>query len=307
MAAGADVAADTDEIATAERLAGDRVALLEWGSAVRRDLPWRHTRDPWAVLVSEVMAQQTQVARVVPKWTEFLERWPTPAAFAGASLPELLELWSGLGYPRRAKALHATAQIVTAERGGQMPLELPALMALPGIGPYTARAVLAFAAEADVGVVDTNIARILARRSGSTLSARVAQLLADEFVSPGRAWEHNQSLMDLGAMLCRPTPDCEACPLSAGCTWFLAGRPDPDPARGSAGVSTRQAPFAGSDRQGRGRLLRAAATTAIASGGLAEAAGWPDDEPRALRVATDLVREGFLEIDEGGYRIAGGA
>ena len=279
-------------------------ALADWGRSVRRDLPWRATRDPWAVLVSEVMLQQTQVARVVPKWTEFLRRWPTPGTAATAGFSEILEVWTGLGYPRRARALHDTAKVVTAEHGGTFPDDLAALLALPGVGPYTARAVLAFAFERDVGVVDTNIARVLARRAGRRLSAREAQAAADAFVRPDDGWAHNQSLMDLGAMLCRPRPDCDPCPLRATCAWAADGWPEPDPALGSAGVSGRQAKFQGSDRQGRGRLLRAVAAGPVLLSDLAEAMGWPDDPARADRVASVLAAEGFLDLVEDAYVLA---
>ena len=154
--------------------------VLSWWDRHRRDLPWRDTRDPWAVLIAEIMAQQTQVNRVVPRWHEFLERWPTPAVLAAASLADVLRAWQGLGYPRRAANLHRSAQVVVADPGlgGSLPDTLEGLLALPGIGPYTARAVLAFAHEADVGVVDTNTGRILTRVGGRRLGARAAQVAA---------------------------------------------------------------------------------------------------------------------------------
>jgi A/G-specific adenine glycosylase len=278
--------------------------LLAWGDSVRRDLPWRRTRDPWAILVSEVMLQQTQVARVIPKWTEFLRRWPAPAAAASAGFTEIMEVWTGLGYPRRARALHNTAKVVVAEHGGVFPDRLDALLALPGVGPYTGRALLTFAFEQDVGVVDTNIARVLARRAGHRLTPRAAQEAADAFVAAGAGWRHNQSLMDLGALLCRPTPDCDPCPLRSTCSWALAGWPEPDPAVGSAGVSGRQAKFEGSDRQGRGRLLRAVAVGPVLLVDLAEVMGWPDDPARATRVAGALSAEGFLDRIADAYVLA---
>lgn len=279
-------------------------ALLDWGASVRRDLPWRHTRDPWAVLVSEVMLQQTQVARVVPKWNEFLRRWPSPTECAAASLAELLEVWTGLGYPRRLRSLQATAKVVVTDHGGRIPIGLDELLALPGIGPYTARAVQAFAFEADVGVVDTNIARVLARRSGRRLTAREAQDAADRFATVGDSWAHNQSLMDLGAMLCRPSPLCESCPLAPTCSWARSGWPSPDPAVGSAGVSTSQSRFAGSDREGRGRLLRAAAEGTIDLAALTTITEWHDDPERAQRVVRGLVTEGFLAEVPSGFVLA---
>jgi A/G-specific adenine glycosylase len=231
--------------------------VLGWGVPRLRDLPWRHTRDPWSVLVAEVMLQQTQVHRVVPKWQEFLEAYPDPARCSQAALGEVLVRWQGLGYPRRARNLHAAASHVVERHGGRLPDDLAALMALPGVGPYTARAVLAFAFEHDVAVVDTNIARVLARVAGERLTPKVAQAAADSFVPRGDGWLWNQVLMDLGATVCRPRPHCDQCPITQACAWRRRGLAAPDPAFGSAGVSTRQAPFEGSARQARGRVLRA--------------------------------------------------
>ena len=234
--------------------------MLAWGVPRLRDLPWRRTRDPWSVLVSEVMLQQTQARRVIPKWESFCAAYPTPGACAAAPLGDVLRLWQGLGYPRRARDLHLTAGTIATAHGGEVPDDLDALLALPGIGPYTARAVLAFAYERDVAVVDTNVARVLARTVGERLPGAAAQRLADGYVPAGRGWAWNQALMDLGASVCRPSPRCDECPLAATCAWNRAGRPQPDPAVGSAGVSTRQAPYAGSDRQARGEVLRALAS-----------------------------------------------
>src|SRR5690606_8002088 len=135
---------------------------LDWWAARARDLPWRATRDPWAVLVCEVMAQQTQAARVAQRWGPFLAQFPTAAACASAPVAEVIRAWHGMGYNRRAVNLHRCATVVVARHGGRLPADLGALLALPGIGPYTARAVLAFAYERDVGVLDTNTARVLA-------------------------------------------------------------------------------------------------------------------------------------------------
>ena len=235
----------------------DPGAVLAWGVPQLRDLPWRAERDPWTILVAEVMLQQTQAERVIPKWEAFLHEYPDPVVCAAASLADVLRLWQGLGYPRRARNLQLAAALVVERHDGALPEDLDELLALPGIGPYTARAVLAFAFEHDVAVVDTNIARVLARSNGERLTPKRAQALADEVVPDGHGWIWNQVLMDLGATVCRPTPRCDVCPLAATCSWHVAGHPDPDPAVGSAGVSSRQAPFAGSDRQARGRVLAA--------------------------------------------------
>lgn len=269
-------------------------ALLAWSARTRRDLPWRRTRDPWAVLVSELMLQQTQVARVVPRYDAFLARWPTPAACAAAPVGEVLRAWQGLGYNRRAVNLHRAAQVVVEHHGGALPADLLGLLALPGVGPYTARAVLAFAHEADVGVLDTNAARVLARRLGRRLAPAEAQGAADAAVPRGRGWSWNQAVLDLGAGTCTARrPDCGRCPVAAGCTWHEAGCPEPDPARGSAGTSGRQGAFLGSDRQGRGRLVDALRAGPVARADLARAAGWPTDPGRAARVAEALVAEGL--------------
>ena len=231
--------------------------MLAWGVPRLRELPWRDTRDPWRILVAEVMLQQTQVDRVVPRWREFLDHFPDPTTCADAPLGDVLRLWQGLGYPRRARNLHSTAVVVRDLHDGRIPADLDTLQTLPGIGPYTSRALLAFAFEHDVAVVDTNIARVLARCAGERLTARRAQAAADELVPEGHGWVWNQVLMDLGATVCRPSPRCEECPLRGSCAWEMAGRSAPDPSVGSAGVSTRQAPYEGSDRQARGQVLRA--------------------------------------------------
>lgn len=274
-------------------LTDEQADVLAVGVPVLRDLPWRRTRDRWAVLVSEVMLQQTGAARVEPRWTRFLQRWPTATDCAEAPLGDVLVEWQGLGYPRRARNLWLAAQACVEHHAGVVPSSLEELMALPGVGPYTARAVMAFADESDVGVVDTNIARVLARRAGRRLTPRVAQSIADDLVPPGRSWEWNQVLMDLGAQRCRPAPSCESCPMS--CAWRDAGWPEPDPAVGSAGVSRRQARFVGSDRQLRGRVLAAvAAGPSPASRVEGDLAAEGVDPTRIAAVVESLVDDGLL-------------
>lgn len=276
-------------------------ALLAWAEAERRDLPWRRTRDPWAILVSELMLQQTQVARVEPKYREFLDRFPTPASCAAAPVGEVITRWAGLGYNRRAVNLHRCATEVAEAHGGTLPDDLDALLALPGIGPYTARAVLAFAFERDVGVLDTNAARVLARTAGHTLTLRAAQARADAVVPEGAGWVWNQGMLDLGATVCvARAPRCAACPVRRSCAWARAGHPEPDPAVGSAGVSGPQSRFEGSDRQGRGRLVDVLRRDgSVPAEMLAVAAGWPDDERRARRIAESLVADGLARWAEG--------
>ncbi len=281
---------------------GDRDALrhavLGFGRRGLRPLPWRATRDPWAVLVSEVMLQQTQVARVVDPYHRFMERFPTPSACARAGLGAVLVAWAGLGYNRRAQSLHAAAEVIVARHGGKVPSELDDLVALPGVGPYTARAVLAFASERPVAVVDTNIRRLLARALvGRPLSQGAAQGLADELVPPRAAWLWNQSLMEIGALVCRARrPACSRCPVRSQCAWRASGSKAPDP----GAPRTVQSRFDGSDRQGRGRLVQALRSGPVRPSGLAFACGWPEDPGRAERVADSLVTEGVAHRGRGG-------
>ena len=247
----------------------DSADVLSWGLPRMRDLPWRVTRNPWRILVAEVMLQQTQVPRVIPKWTAFCDAYPDPAACAAAPLGDVLRRWQGLGYPRRARNLHDAAIAMVERHDGHVPNRLEALLALPGIGQYTARAVLVFAFERDEAVVDTNIARVLARTAGERLTPKRVQALADELVPRGEGWAWNQCLMDLGAVVCRPAPHCADCPVAPACRWHRAGHPDPDPAVGSAGVSTPQSRFEGSDRQARGRVLRALTAGPVLADGFA--------------------------------------
>jgi A/G-specific adenine glycosylase len=288
------------------QLRGFGASVVAWGTEIgdtrRPDLPWRHTRDPWAVLVSETLAQQTQLARVVPAYHRFLAAFPDPAACASAPLGDVLRAWDGMGYNRRAKNLHGAARAIVGDHAGAVPDDLAALLALPGVGPYTARAVLAFAFGHDVGVVDTNAGRVIARGvAGRPVGAAEAQATVDAMVPPGRGWPFGQALLDLGATVCTARePGCPLCPVRRRCRWWAAGRPDPDPARGSAGVSVAQPRFAGSDRQGRGRIVAALRAGPLPADGLAAAAGWPDDPGRAARVADRLVAEGLVVRDRRG-------
>ena len=272
-------------------------AVIEWAGPQLRDLPWRRTRDPWAIVVSEIMLQQTQAARVIPKYLAFLDRFPTPAACAASSLGDVLRLWHGLGYPRRARNLHLLAAQVTA--AGSFPDTLAELLLLPGVGPYTARAVLAFAGEADVAVVDTNIARVYARVVGRRLTATEVQAVADATAPVGDGWLWNQAIMDLGATRCRPAATrCHECPVATMCAWHAASgacADGVDPAVGSARVSTAQARFEGSDRQARGRVLAAIQDAPLPTTSLAEV--MQRDQATADRLIADLVADGLATVD----------
>jgi A/G-specific adenine glycosylase len=260
--------------------------VLAWGVPRLRDLPWRRTREPWPIMVAEVMLQQTQAERVVPKWLAFCEVYPTPAVCAAATLGDVLRIWHGLGYPRRARNLHDAALAIVARHGGAVPDRFDDLLALPGVGRYTARAVLVFAFERDEAVVETNIARVLARTEGERLTPKRAQAAADALVPRDHGWLWNQCLMDLGATICRPAPRCRECPVAATCRWHLRGCPEPDPSVGSAGVSAPQARFEGSDRQARGRVLEAL------TGGPADAGAFAPGIVAGLVADRLVVRDG---------------
>jgi A/G-specific adenine glycosylase len=251
-------------------------ALLRWYAKERRDLPWRRTADPYAILVSEVMLQQTQVARVVPRYLEWLERWPTPAALAAASRAEVLAAWVGLGYNRRALALHAAAAAVARDGWPED------LRTLPGVGPYTAGAVASFAFGAQVAAVDTNARRV---------AERLGHGPPDALVPPGRAADWNQAAMELGATVCTArTPRCGACPVAAWCA--SAGRPAAPAASARRGASER---FEDSNRWVRGRVVAA----------LAKGEGLPADiaAERVERAVVGLVRDGLVRRVDGGFSL----
>ena len=256
-------------------------ALLDWYEAVKRPLPWRFTRDPWAILVSEVMLQQTQAARVVPHYARFLARFPTPAALAAAPAAEAIAAWSGLGYNRRVLALRAAAQAV-AERGWP-PVER--LEELPGVGPYTAAALGSFAWGAPMAAVDTNVRRVLSRHDGAEHTPRALARRAAELMPAGRAAAFNQAMMELGATVCRPRrPECGGCPVQAGCA--SAGRVAAPALR-----QGRRERFEDTDRWARGRIV-----AALVSGDPLPAL----DRARRERAEAGLLRDGLAVRGEDG-------
>jgi A/G-specific adenine glycosylase len=201
-------------------------ALLEWYESSRRDLPWRRSRDPYAIWVSEIMLQQTRVAVVVERYQAFMARFPTIAALAHASEQDVLALWSGLGYYRRARMLHKAAQVIVADRGGVMPETAAELRRLPGIGGYTSAAIASIAHGEPVAVVDGNVERVLCRlagwdasggKGGTDLRNRI-EAMAARLLDPERPGDFNQAVMELGATVCLPrNPQCLVCPVSASC------------------------------------------------------------------------------------------
>jgi A/G-specific adenine glycosylase len=227
----------------------DVEALLAWYERVRRPLPWRATRDPYALLVSEVMLQQTQALRVVPYYERWLARFPDVGALAEAPLREVLALWSGLGYNRRALALQRAAAVVAASGWP------PDLRTLPGVGPYTAAAVGAFAWDRDEACVDTNVRRVVERWDGVTRTPTALQARVDALLPAGRAALFNQATMELGATVCRPrAPLCGECPVAVGCATREGRAAEADTAIGSPRSRVR---FEDTDRWARGRVLAA--------------------------------------------------
>ncbi|MEX2532826.1 MAG: hypothetical protein WD360_02540 [Nitriliruptoraceae bacterium] len=282
-----------DDLAAKEQFVS---VVLAHANDTLRSLPWRDTRDPWAVCVSEVMLQQTQVARVVPYFQRFMAAFPSAHACANASQAAVVTAFSGLGYNRRAVYLHRTAVAVANTHGGVFPDTLSGLLALPGVGPYTARALLAFAFERDVAVVDTNVSRVIARALvGAPVGARDVQAHADQLVPKGQGWLWNQGMLDFAATICtKRAPGCNRCPFVSQCVWQSTTANGPDPADGSAFVTVAQTPFAGSDRQGRGRVIAALADGPRSYGELAQITGWHDTPDRIERMVSGLVRDGLV-------------
>jgi A/G-specific adenine glycosylase len=281
--------------------------LLSWYEAHQRDLPWRRPGvSPWAVLVSEIMLQQTPVARVLPAYQAWLERWPTPADLAAAPAGEAVRQWGRLGYPRRALRLHETARILAERHGGEVPACRQDLLALPGIGGYTAAAVASFAFGQRHAVLDTNVRRVLARLKTGTQfagpSVSVAEMRLAESLLPAEpavAARWSVALMELGALVCTAArPQCSECPLAAGCSWLRAGQPE-------TGVRRPGQRYEGTDRQCRGALLAILRAASAPVNGKQLATAWPDPIQR-MRALDTLVTDGLVEVPANGlYKLPG--
>jgi A/G-specific adenine glycosylase len=281
--------------------------VLRWYARNARDLPWRRPgTTPWAVLVSEVMLQQTPVARVEPAYREWVERWPAPADLAAEPAGEAVRAWGRLGYPRRALRLHQAATVVVAEHGGTLPTTYEELLALPGVGAYTAAAVASFAYGGRHAVLDTNVRRVLARAAGGRAEPAPA-LTADERrlgeslvpIEPAVAARWAVAVMELGALVCTArAPRCGGCPVLDRCAWQLAGRPE------YVGPARRRQAFTGTDRQARGRLLALMREAAAPVPGADLAGAWPDSEQRD-RALAGLLADGLVETVGTRYRLPG--
>ncbi|GMA38419.1 A/G-specific adenine glycosylase [Mobilicoccus caccae] len=281
--------------------------VLTWYASAGRDLPWREPGcTPWGVFVSEVMSQQTPVARVEPAWSAWMRRWPTPADLAADSPGEAVRMWDRLGYPRRALRLHAAATAMVERHGGQVPADEEALLALPGVGAYTAAAVATFAYGIRTTVVDTNIRRVHARLvTGDALPAAtltraessLATSLLPEDDAEAATW--NVAAMELGALVCTArSPRCAACPVEDLCAWRRAGSPAYD------GPARRGQAWADTDRQVRGRLmaLLRESPDPVAASDLA--AAWPADEAKRERCLASLIEDGLVEpVGDSSYRL----
>lgn len=285
----------------------DAGLILDFYERNARDLPWRRPdATPWAVLVSEVMLQQTPVTRVRPVYEQWLQRWPAPADLAAEPAGEAIRSWGRLGYPRRALRLHAAAVAITAEHGGEVPATVEELLALPGIGEYTARAVAAFAFGARVPVVDTNVRRVLSRvvrgvdepRAPATAAdrAEMATLLPAD---PAVAARFSVAVMELGALVCTAVgPSCDRCPLPARCAWRGSGA--------VVGVARRPVQtWHGTDRQARGRMM-AQLRDSAAPVAEPDLLGAVDDWVQARRCLESLLADGLVErAHEGWYALPG--
>lgn len=269
--------------------------LLAWFETSARDLPWRTDPQPWRVMVSEFMLQQTPVARVLPVFDSWLERWPTPAALAAESPGEAVRAWGRLGYPRRALRLHASAVAIVERHDGHVPDDIAALRELPGVGDYTAAAIASFAFGQRHLVLDTNVRRVLSRAvrgmalPPQTVSA-AERTVAQELLPDENAHRWAAATMELGALVCTAaSPKCGGCPISAHCAWNASGRPP------HAGPARLAQAYAGTDRQVRGRLLDVLrqADRSVAKAQLD--AAWADAEQRE-RCLGSLLDDGLIEL-----------
>ena len=272
--------------------------ILAWYEERGRSLSFRATRDPWAILVSEVMAQQTQIGRVGPAWATFMARFPTSGALAAASSADVLRAWSGLGYNRRAVALQRAAVLIEERHGGRVPDDLSALEALPGVGLYTARAVASLAFGRPVGAVDVNVRRVLTRLASpiaEPMPPGRLQAIADALVPRDRSTDWTHALMDLGATLCRPvSPRCDGCPARSACAFGRSsGARQPTAERRSRAPDL---PFERTSRWLRGRIVRRLAAAPDGAWLVVEGPIGTHDETAVRLALRALEADGLVEL-----------
>ena len=270
-------------------------AICAWFDANGRDLPWRRPgTSAWGVLVSEVMSQQTPMSRVIGPWHEWMNRWPTPDDLAEEDSGEAVAAWGRLGYPRRALRLHSCAVTIATEHDGVVPNSYDELVALPGIGDYTASAVVSFAFGGRATVLDTNVRRLIARAESGiancpTSVTRAERIVADALVPDEdvRAAKWAVASMELGALVCTArSPQCEVCPIRDGCRWVIDGRPDNAPAR-------RGQPWKGTDRQCRGVIMDVVRNSPHGVKVQMALSAWPELE-QASRCLESLLDDGLV-------------
>ncbi|MCA3765902.1 MAG: A/G-specific adenine glycosylase [Cutibacterium sp.] len=270
-------------------------AICAWFDANGRDLPWRRPgTSAWGVLVSEVMSQQTPMSRVIGPWHEWMNRWPTPDDLAEEDSGEAVAAWGRLGYPRRALRLHSCAVTIATEHDGVVPNSYDELVALPGIGDYTASAVVSFAFGGRATVLDTNVRRLIARAESGiancpTSVTRAERIVADALVpdEDARAAKWAVASMELGALVCTArSPQCEVCPIRDGCRWVIDGRPDNAPAR-------RGQPWKGTDRQCRGVIMDVVRNSPRGVKVQMALSAWPELD-QASRCLESLLDDGLV-------------
>jgi len=286
-----------------------RQRVLDWYAREARDLPWREPgTSPWGVLVSEIMLQQTPVARVEPVWREWMSRWPSPAALASSAPGDAVHAWGRLGYPRRALRLHAAALAMVERHDAQVPDTPAELLCLPGVGAYTAAAVSAFAFGRRVGVVDTNVRRVLARLITGDAQAAPSLTRAETDLAtallpndPDAARTWSAAVMEVGALVCSArSPRCPQCPVRDLCAWQQAGRP------AYQGPARRGQSWHGTDRQCRGAILAVLRATREPVPAGAVDAAWSTDDAQRERCLDSLVADGLVEpLSRNRFRLPG--
>ncbi|MCS4490263.1 A/G-specific adenine glycosylase [Corynebacterium sp. ES2794-CONJ1] len=291
-----------------EDLAHIQNTVIQWYSHNAREIIWRTpATSAWGILVSEVMSQQTPVARVEPLWQAWMHRWPEPRDLAHAPTADILKAWDRLGYPRRALRLKECATVIAHEYGNEVPSDLGSLLSLPGIGTYTAAAVAAFAFGQRVPVLDTNVRRVLSRliyarylNPKSSTSKRELRELED-LLPASDAPQFSVGLMELGALVCKTIPACDRCPLTGLCAWQRAGCPEPSTQEREI-ARHRVQKFSGTDREVRGKIMAVLRHAEHPVSAMDLATIWPDSE-QYTRALEGLIRDKLAQESNGFFHL----